>query len=80
MHVNSVLIFLNSGCTGLIGNSFSKPKPASSENNFEMPTITSKLLKEDDRKVFDSNAPEFRKSKYCYDTPGVVHPDQVNSE
>lgn len=26
----------------------------------------------------NENAPEYKSSRWCYDTPGVVHPDQVN--
>jgi hypothetical protein len=28
----------------------------------------------------DPSDEEYAKSKWCYDTPGVVHPDQVCSE
>lgn len=28
----------------------------------------------------DPSDEEYARSKWCYDTPGVVHPDQVGSE
>lgn len=50
------------------------------DEEFVMPKVTNKFLQTDDRKVFNPDADAFKRSKWCYDTPGVVHPDQVPPE
>ncbi len=48
-----------------------------SKQAFLMPEVTKKFLKSDDRKTLDPDDPAFKNAKWCYDTPGVVHRDQV---
>lgn len=70
---------------GHIGRTFkvlTAPKNAEEvlKEEFAMPKITNKLLNTDERKVFNEDDKNFKLSKWCYDTPGVIHPDQVSKK
>lgn len=68
---------------GAVGRTFTRPQTYEvledwKKNSFVMPTFSNRIVKGDEKqKTLNPNDPEFKHSKWCYDTPGVVHPDQV---
>jgi hypothetical protein len=62
--------------SGRIGMTFQKKKPVPGMDIFSM-----QHLSEGPRPLsgLDPLDEEYARSKWCYDTPGVVHPDQVRS-
>jgi len=71
------LVFINIRFSGHIGMTFYRKKPALGLDPFCMDRSS-----EGPRPLsgLDPSDEEYTKSKWCYDTPGVIHPDQVCSE
>ena len=63
--------------SGHIGMTFQKKKPVPGLDIFNM-----RQFPEEPRPFsgLDPLDEEYAQSKWCYDTPGVVHPDQVCSD
>lgn len=69
--------FIHTPFSGHIGRTFQAERPDSGLDQFSMKTYT-----EGSRPLsgLDPSDEDYAQSKWCYDTPGVVHPDQVCSE
>lgn len=59
---------------GRIGRTFQAPINEESVDNFSLGTHKTAIQK---KFGLDENAEEFENSKWCYDTPGSIHPDQI---
>lgn len=68
---------------GTIGMTFHRPPDETDTSNiqddklFDMPSRSRQELTRLSKKAFDPNDVPFRSAKWCYDTPGVMHNDQV---
>ena len=70
-------IFIYVYFSGHIGMTFQKKKPLPGRDIFSMQQGL------EEPRPFSGLDPldeEYARSKWCYDTPGVVHPDQVYSD
>lgn len=56
---------------GTVGRTFNGRDDVS--DNFAMSSGTDPIITLDEKKI------EYQKSKWCYDTPGVMHPDQITN-
>lgn len=71
------LAFIHISFSGHIGMTFQGKKPVPGVDPFSM-----KHFSEGPRPLsgLDPSDEEYANSKWCYDTPGVVHPDQVKAQ
>jgi hypothetical protein len=70
-------IFIFVYFSGHIGMTFQKKKPLPGRDIFSMQQFP------EEPRPFSGLDPldeEYAQSKWCYDTPGVVHPDQVHTD
>jgi hypothetical protein len=69
--------FIHASFSGHIGRTFQAKKPQPGLDPFSV-----KNYQQGPRPLsgLDPSDEEYAESKWCYDTPGVVHPDQVCSE
>lgn len=76
-HIVISPVFIYIYFSGHIGMTFQKKKPAPGMDIFSM-----RRFPEGPRPLsgLDPLDEEYVRSKWCYDTPGVVHPDQVCSD
>ncbi|XP_043477911.1 nitric oxide-associated protein 1 [Leptopilina heterotoma] len=66
--------FLFATLQGRIGRTFQVPIKEDEIDNFSLGTHRTVIQK---KFGLDENAEEFENSKWCYDTPGSIHPDQI---
>ena len=56
---------------------YSDPKNNKVPEEFVLPKLTHQFVNSDERRFLDPEDKDFINSRWCYDTPGVVHHDQV---